>query len=82
MSTPEVVSLAQFSRMHGVSRKTASEWKRAGHLVMSDDGGVVVGPSNEKLRERTRRYRGGVTRGPSRRTARTPAPLRRRVLPR
>ena len=58
-TTPDVVSLAAFSRMHGVSRKTASTWKRNGFLVMSEDGGVVVHPSNEKLSRRARTYRGG-----------------------
>jgi len=56
MPTPELVTLAEFSRLHGVSRKTASTWKRAGYLDMTADGSVVIEPSNERLSRRARRF--------------------------
>jgi hypothetical protein len=59
--TPEAVSLAQFARMRGVSRKTTSTWKQRGWLVMTEGGLVDVAASTALLSQRPETYRGGRT---------------------
>lgn len=61
MPTPEVVSLAEFARMRGVSRKTTSTWKQKGWLAMTEDGRVDVAASTTLLNQRPPIYRGGHT---------------------
>jgi hypothetical protein len=60
MSDPPVVmTLAAFSRSRGVSKAAATKWRKAGYLVMTDDGKVDVSRSNARLAERPAVYRGG-----------------------
>ncbi len=58
------VTLAEFSRLKNVSRKTVSEWKKEGRIVIVD-GKVDVEASQEKLmrhsRDRAKGARAAVT---------------------
>ena len=62
------VTQAEFSRMKGVSRKTVSEWKREGRIVIVD-GMVDVERSQKKLlaasRHRAKGRRAAVTLPPA-----------------
>jgi hypothetical protein len=60
MPTPELVTLAEFARRRGVSRKTTSMWKAKGWLVLRD-GRVDVAASTALLNQRPPTYRGGHT---------------------
>ena len=52
-----LVTQAEFSRMKGVSRKTVSEWKREGRIVIVD-GMVDVERSQKKLLAASRHWNG------------------------
>ena len=54
-----IVSQAEFARLRGVSRATVTHWKRAGRLLLTDDGKVNVAASEELLSQRPETYRGG-----------------------
>jgi hypothetical protein len=63
MPTLKTVSLAEFSRLRGVSRKTVSVWRQKGWLVTAKDGRVEVAASVARLAQRPAVYRGGRTKG-------------------
>jgi len=70
------VSQAEFSRLKGVSRKTATIWKQKGWLVVTDAGLVDVAAL---LAQRPTTYRGGSTVAPGSVTATvTDAPVTKR----
>ena len=54
------MSLADFSRLHGVAKSAVTGWKRRGLLVIVD-GKVDVAASNARLAARPTISRGGVT---------------------
>lgn len=56
-----LMSQADYSRLHGVSRKTVTQWKDAGYLTMVD-GKVDADASDETLSgRRLGRFKGSVT---------------------
>lgn len=55
----KLVSISEFASQHAVSRTTVRRWRERGLLAMIADK-VDVGPSNRKLAERPRHYRGGA----------------------
>ncbi|HWJ72580.1 MAG TPA: hypothetical protein VNX29_05365 [Kaistia sp.] len=57
------VSQAEYGRHRGVSRKTVTDWKRKGMLVLDADGRIDVAMTDLALDERPATYRGGVTSG-------------------
>ena len=59
---PRFLSQAEFARSLDVSRKTATQWKKQGFLVLNPAGKVDVEATLAKLGERAGSYRGGVTR--------------------
>jgi hypothetical protein len=50
--TVAFVSLADFARLHGVSKPTVTNWKRRGYLVITDGDKVDVVASNQRLADR------------------------------
>lgn len=42
---------SEFARLHGVSRKTVTAWKKKGMIVLNDDDTVDVEKSNELLKQ-------------------------------
>lgn len=73
------VSQAEFSRLKGVSRKTATIWKQKGWLVVTDAGLVDVAATEALLAQRPTTYRGGSTVAPGSVTATvTDAPVTKR----
>ena len=59
------VSQAEYARLRGVAKKTATIWKQKGFLILTADGGVDVEASDAKLAARPVQYRGGYARGPT-----------------
>jgi hypothetical protein len=59
MAEPAFVSLAEFARLHGVSKPTVTGWRRRGYLVITDDK-VDVAASNRRLADRPHGVVGGV----------------------
>lgn len=59
MDDAAFVSLAEYSRLHNVSRPTVTNWKRRGYIVMTD-GKVDVSASNKRLADRPTGVVGGV----------------------
>jgi hypothetical protein len=57
---PAFMSLADFSRLHGVAKSVVTGWKRRGLLVIAG-GKVDVAASNARLAARPTVSRGGVT---------------------
>lgn len=57
-----VVNQAEYAAMHGVSRKTVTQWKSCGWLVFQD-GKVDVEASDAQLKKYRRHAVGGVTSG-------------------
>jgi hypothetical protein len=57
------ISQAAFAKTRGVTRKTATMWKRRGLLVFHPDGSVDPERSNALLNARPPRYRGGTIAG-------------------
>lgn len=55
------VSQAEYGRHRGVSRKTVTDWKQKGILVLDERGRVDVAKTDGMLKERPAVYRGGVT---------------------
>ncbi|BCP53794.1 hypothetical protein K32_24110 [Kaistia sp. 32K] len=55
------VSQAEYGRHRGVSRKTVTDWKQKGILVLDERGRVDVAKTDAALNERPAVYRGGVT---------------------
>lgn len=60
------VSQADFARRRGVSKKTVTDWKGKGLLVMTADGKVDVEASEWNLDQRPATYRGGTAHRPIR----------------
>ena len=52
--------MADFARLHRVTRAAVTGWKRRGLVALTPDGKVEVQASNERLGSRPTRYRGGV----------------------
>lgn len=55
------VSQAEYGRHRGVSRKTVTDWKQKGLLVLDAHGRVDLAMTDAALDERPATYRGGVT---------------------
>jgi hypothetical protein len=55
------VSLAEFARLHGVSKPTVTNWKRRGYIVLTN-GKVDVSASNQRLADRPTGVVGGQPR--------------------
>ena len=55
------ITQADFARARGVSRKTVTQWKKAGLVVLAADGAVDVEASEKLLAGRPNVYRGGKT---------------------
>ena len=49
---PAFMSLADFSRLHGVAKSAVTGWKRRGYLVLVEGGKVDVAASNARLAAR------------------------------
>jgi len=87
-----VVSQAEYARMHGVSKKTVTSWKAREWLVLAD-GGVDVKASNALLKKYRREGLPGNAEGnapeqvtigrrvtPERKTGETPAQAAERIV--
>ena len=61
------VSQAEYGRHRGVSRKTVTDWKQKGILVVDAKGRVDVAMTDVVLDQRPSAYRGGVTSKPAKR---------------
>jgi hypothetical protein len=59
--TPAFVTLAEFARLHGVSKPCVTGWRKKGYVVIVD-GKVDVVASNRRLADRPDVYKGGATR--------------------
>lgn len=58
---PGFVTQAEYGRHRGVSRKTVTDWKQKGLLVLDAHGRVDIAMTDAALDERPATYRGGVT---------------------
>lgn len=58
------MSQADYARRHGVSRKTATMWKKDGLIVLTEEG-VDVEASDERLRKYRNQHDGRAQRGPA-----------------
>jgi hypothetical protein len=63
--TPAIVRLADFAKLHRVSKAAVTKWKARGLLVLTLDGRVDVIASNKRLADRPAVTRGRLTKGPS-----------------
>ena len=80
-SEPRFLSQAAFARRRGVSRNAVTDWKWAGHLVMTADGKVDVEASEWNLDQRPANYRGGTTHRPVRTAPKSSGPTGRLARP-
>jgi phage terminase Nu1 subunit (DNA packaging protein) len=62
---PAIVRLAEFAKLHGVSKAAVTKWKQQGLLTLTSDGRVDVSASNKRLSERPAVNRGQITKGPA-----------------
>ncbi len=77
---PGFVTQAEYGRHRGVSRKTVTDWKQKGLLVLDAHGRVDIAMTDAALDERPATNRGGVTsarKGNSSASDRAAAPERR-----
>ncbi|MCX5496447.1 hypothetical protein OSH11_17200 [Kaistia dalseonensis] len=77
---PGFVSQADYGRHRGVSRKTVTDWKQKGILVLDARGRVDVAKTDAALNDRPATYRGGVTSEAPRRDEGNKSPLTRREV--
>jgi phage terminase Nu1 subunit (DNA packaging protein) len=62
---PAIVRLAEFAKLHSVSKAAVTKWKQRGLLVLTPDGRVDVSASNKRLADRPAVNRGQLTKGPA-----------------
>jgi hypothetical protein len=62
---PAIVRLAEFAKLHAVSKAAVTKWKARGLLVLTPDGRVDVIASNKRLADRPAVNRGRPTKGPA-----------------
>lgn len=64
-SVSNEISLAAFARHRGVSRATVTEYKKKGYLVLTEAGKVCVKESEESLKAKLDKSRGGAREKPA-----------------